>query len=192
MHGRQFFHATALLVLVAFLGFPAEHALAAPTENVLYNFQNGLDGAQPSAGLIADRSGSLYGTTFSGGAYSSGTVFQLTPPISSGGSWTESVLYTFQNGADGAFPYARLIFDENGNLYGTTTGGGMQPDCFECGTVFKLTRPTNPGDAWTESILYSVNGADGASPYGPLLLDEDGNLFGTTRSGGTYFEGSVF
>jgi uncharacterized repeat protein (TIGR03803 family) len=193
MHCQRFLHTSLQpLALAALLLISVGRALAIPTETVLYHFQNGLDGAQPSASLIADRFGNLYGTTSSGGAYNYGTVFQMSPPASPGGAWTETVLYSFQNGTDGAFPFAALIFESAGNLYGTTTGGGLQPDCSGCGTVFELARPSTANGQWTETILYSFDGADGNLPYASLLFDDDGNLFGTTRAGGVNFEGSVF
>jgi uncharacterized repeat protein (TIGR03803 family) len=151
---------------------------------VLYGFQGGLDGAQPVAGLIADKAGNLYGTTTFGGAADSGTVYELT---NSAGSWTETVLYSFQAGTDGAYPYSTLVLDESGNLYGTTLAGGT--GCFICGTVFRLTRRSG---VWTETVLHSFDGLDGENPYGGLLRDPQGNLYGTTYSGGTSFAGTVY
>ncbi len=92
------------------------------TETVLYNFTFGTDGAIPYAGVIFDSAGNLYGTTFDGGTYGNGTVFELTPNGS--GGWTETVLHSFSSGIDGANPYAGLILDRAGNLYGTTLDGG--------------------------------------------------------------------
>ena len=92
------------------------------TETVLHNFGNGTDGALPAAGLIFDAAGNLYGTTEVGGFYGDGTVFELTPNGS--GGWTEQVLFSF-NLADGWYPYAGLILDAAGNLYGTTYTGGF-------------------------------------------------------------------
>jgi uncharacterized repeat protein (TIGR03803 family) len=94
------------------------------TETVLYSFQGGNAAAGPEASLIFDAAGNLYGTTYGGGASSDGTVFQLTPPATQGGSWTETVLYSFKGGSDGEYPVASLIFDPAGNLYGTTVFGG--------------------------------------------------------------------
>jgi uncharacterized repeat protein (TIGR03803 family) len=145
---------------------------------VLYSF-NYSDGAIPYAGLIADASGNLYGTTESGGASSNGTVFQVTP------TGSETVLYSF-TGTDGAIPLAGLIADASGNLYGTTSSGGANGG----GTVFKLT-PTQSGP-WTENVLYSFNYSDGAIPYAGLIADASGNLYGTTESGGASNNGTVF
>jgi uncharacterized repeat protein (TIGR03803 family) len=148
-------------------------------ETVLYSFPGIPNGAQPSAGLIADRRGALYGTTAVGGvggSFGNGTVFKLTP---SEKGYTESVLYAFQGGNDGAVPYASLIADEKGALYGTTAFGGGS---FGNGTVFKLT-PSEKG--YTERVLYAFRGGgDGARPYGGLIAGERGALYGTTVLGG--------
>src|SRR5271157_110097 len=159
------------------------------TEQVLHSFGNGTDGASPYAGLIFDAAGNLYGTTYLGGTYGYGTVFELTP--AAGGGWTEQVLYSFDY-TDGAHPEAGLIFDFAGNLYGTTAFGGT--GTFRsggCGTVFELT-PT-AGGGWTEKVLYSFGNSlsDGLGPGG-LIFDAAGNLYGTTAYGGTYGGGTVF
>ena len=103
------------------------------TEKVLYSFGNGTDGAYLYAGLIFDTAGNLYGTTSGGGDYGGGTVFELTPQ--EGGGWTEKKLHNFYYGTDGSGPFASLIFDAEGNLYGTTTYGGSHNG----GTVFEIT-----------------------------------------------------
>jgi uncharacterized repeat protein (TIGR03803 family) len=161
------------------------------TESVLYSFctlTNCADGASSYAGLIFDAAGNLYGTTVYGGASGGGVVFKLT--LNSDGSWTESVLYNFctlTNCADGAFPAARLIFDQVGNLYGTTVVGGAH----DSGTVFQLT-PTADG-RWKEKVLHHFTyGKDGGSPYAGLIFDAAGNLYGTTMLGGTSGSGNVF
>ena len=180
----------------------ASFALAfGQTENVLYRFQGASDGSSPSAALVADRAGNLYGTTAYGGGtncnfYGSmgcGVVFQLAPQV--GGGRIETVLYRFQGGADGASP-GGVTLDGEGNLYGTTVAGGTGPDCFVnmtgCGTVFKLTRPTVPGSAWTQTVLYSFqSGSDGAVPTG-LVAGKDGHLYGVTTQGGSHMWGTVF
>jgi uncharacterized repeat protein (TIGR03803 family) len=147
-------------------------ALAAPTETVLYSFNGGpSDGSGPQAGLIADSSGNLYGTTYSGGPVGAGVVFKLSS------SGTETVLYRFIGfSSDGANPFAGLIADSSGNFYGTTqNGGGLNA----AGTVFKLS----PGG--TETVLYTFTiGADGFNPRAGLIADSSGNLYGTTFQGG--------
>ena len=127
-------------------------------------------GRDRNAGLVFDAVGNLYGTTLEGGTYGRGTVFELTP--AAGGGWTEKVLHSFNhNGTDGYSPYAGLIFDAAGNLYGTTYGGGTN----SYGTVFELT-PTG-GGGWTEKVLYNFNynGTDGAAPYATLQSAQRGH-----------------
>jgi uncharacterized repeat protein (TIGR03803 family) len=154
-------------------------------ESVLYSFQGGRDGAYPYAGLIADASGALYGTTVYGGigiacrAPGCGTVFKLTP---AGSGYVENILYRFRGGNDGRHPYAGLISDTSGALYGTTIYGGGTCS-FSCGTVFKLT-PV--GSGYAESILHSFqNRDDGATPFAGLIADKTGVLYGTTAGGGS-------
>ncbi len=153
------------------------------TESILHAFK-GTDGDGPAAGLVFDRDGNLYGTTAAGGAYDEGVVFKLKP--NPDGTWTESVLYSFTGGADGAGPIAGLIFDAACNLYGTTRVGGADGD----GMVFKLA--LNPDGSWTESVLHSFTGADGMYAWAGLVFDRDGNLYGTTEGGGAYGSGVVF
>jgi uncharacterized repeat protein (TIGR03803 family) len=159
------------------------------TESVIYRFSGGTDGGEPVGGLLFDRSGNLYGTTEIGGKPHScgnlgcGTVFKLT---SSGGRWTETVLYEFQGGTDGTFPNGGVILDAYGNLYGTTCCGSMH----NAGTVFELTPA---GGGWTEKILYAFQGStDGKEPDTGLIFDTRGNLYGSTIFGGTGRGGTVF
>jgi uncharacterized repeat protein (TIGR03803 family) len=158
------------------------------SETVLHSFRpNGRDGTSPQAGLIADAAGNRYGTTNQGGKYNYGTVFVLSP--NGRGGWTQKVLHNFwNNGTDGIYPYAALILDGAGNLYGTTSGGG---DYFG-GTVFEITPDGSGG--WTEKKLYNFrnDGLDGTTPYGSLIFDAAGNLYGTTSQGGDYGSGTVF
>ena len=160
-------------------------------EKVLYSFSGGTDGLLPRAGLTFDQAGNLYGTTQSGGAYGGGTVFELTP--NPDGSWTKETLHSF-TGTDGRGPVAGLIFDQAGNLYGTTGQGGNPNDCVNdsgCGVVFKLT--PNADGSWTEKTLYSFTGGskDDGDPWASLVFDQAGNLYGTTEGvtgNGTVFE----
>jgi uncharacterized repeat protein (TIGR03803 family) len=167
---------TILIGVLLFLG-----SAIAQTEKVLYSFRGGADGTNPSTPLIADAAGNLFGTTTDGGSAACGVVFELKP---SGDGWTESVIYSFQ-GADGCAPAAGLIFDQAGNLYGTTLSGGKYHD----GIVFKLT-PS--GGAWTETVLHSFTNNDGAYPAASLIFDQAGNLYGTTLFGGPTRGGTVF
>ena len=152
-------------------------------ENILYNFTGLADGGTPLAGLIFDSAGNLYGTTSKGGSIGRGTVFELTP--NGLGGYTESVLYSFASGSDGATPSAKVVFDSAGNLYGTTSTGGTG----SVGTVFELS-PS--GSGWTETVLHSFSGTDGSTPLGELVLDASGNLYGTTFTGGSQNVGTVF
>ena len=142
----------------------------------LHSF-NSPNGANPYGSLILDGSGNSYGTTSGGGSigFGYGTVFKLD----SSGSLT--TLHSF-NGTDGNGPYASLILDAAGNLYGTTYRGGSS----DLGTVFKLDGSGNL------TTLHSFNGSDGSSPLGSLILDASGNLYGTTRFGGSHGLGTVF
>ncbi|MGC2109399.1 MAG: choice-of-anchor tandem repeat GloVer-containing protein [Candidatus Korobacteraceae bacterium] len=161
------------------------------TEQVLHSFNHdGSDGFHPYDALIFDAAGNLYGTTFRGGTHNDGTVFELSPNGS--GGWTEQVLHSFNlnGGADGALPFAGLIFDSAGNLYGTTYEGGVY---YTGGTVFELS--PNGSGGWTEQVLYSFNenGTDGTNPYAGLIFNNtDGNLSGTTQYGGAFGDGAVF
>jgi uncharacterized repeat protein (TIGR03803 family) len=149
-----------------------------------------LDGANPVAGVILDTSGNLYGTTSAGGTVCEngcGAVFELTPPSIQGGAWTESILHFFQV-SDGALPMAPLIFDQIGNLYGTTYLGGT----FQVGTVFELSPPSVQGGVWTETVLHSFNNKAGNFPQAGLTLAANGVFYGTTSAGGTGRAGLVF
>jgi uncharacterized repeat protein (TIGR03803 family) len=152
----------------------------------LVNF-NGTNGANPQADLVRNSAGNLYGTTYYGGAYSSGTVFKLTPPAAGQTSWTRTTLVNF-NATNGAYPAADLVLDSTGHLYGTTTAGGA----YSYGTVFKLTPPAAGQTSWKRATLVTFNGANGASPRANLVLDSAGNLYGTAYMGGSYDEGTAF
>jgi uncharacterized repeat protein (TIGR03803 family) len=214
-HPKSSIHADRFLTAVIVVVALASSALAAgPKDKVLYEFQgqvgqSGVDAAWPTSGVIPDAAGNLYGTTYSGGSqscyigsstiYPCGTVFQLTPPATKGGAWTETILYNFSNAnQDGYNPQAGLVSDAKGNLYGTTVLGGNVTNnqlcvgdgaLIGCGTVFELSPPAQKGQAWKETILYNFQGgqvdfADGAEPYSGVTFDSRGNLYGTTRIGG--------
>jgi uncharacterized repeat protein (TIGR03803 family) len=152
------------------------------TETVLHCFR-GKDGVEPASGLVFDEAQRiLYGTTVFGGdltvsacgGYGCGTVFKVAPGTN--GKWTETVLHKFNGWIDGSYPYAGLIFDAAGNLYGTTW--------YASGMVFKLA-PLADGK-WTETILHSFSGKDGLNPAAGLVFDGSGNLYGTTSLGGNF------
>lgn len=170
--GIRLSHLSLLLISVLF----SLHAHAA-TEAILHNFTGGSDGGYVLRSLVFDQAGNLYGTTYFGGTYGAGTVFELSLTA---GSWTQTVLYNFTGGADGANPASPLIFDKSGNIYGTTDSGGTNSK----GTVFELN--PSPG-GWTESVLYSFCSqtacADGSYPASGLVMDNAGNLYGGTGNG---------
>jgi uncharacterized repeat protein (TIGR03803 family) len=169
--------ALALMVALVPLGI-ASHPVQAQsyTESVLHKF-TGTNGAYPFAGLVRDGAGNMYGTASSGGASNYGTVFKLNE------KGKETVLHSFTGGVDGGTPYASLVRDAAGNLYGTTYVGGTS----RLGTVFKVDTTGK------ETVLHSfVGGTDGSLPAGGLLLDAKGDLYGTTQTGGAYGQGTVF
>lgn len=177
--------ACAIVCAAFFLLAPAR---AASKERILYTFEI-RSGAHPWGTLVFDSAGNLYGTTQAGGIITCGpdgrggcgSVFQLAPQPD--GTWKQIVLYRFAGGTDGAEPYAGVIFDAAGNLYGTTAAGGDSKDGgFGYGTVFELS----PGvGGWTETLLhtFALESGDGQAPIGPLTFDKSGNLYGTTYQG---------
>jgi hypothetical protein len=174
-----------IALTVAMSTVPRAHAA---TETVLYAFKGVSDGGSPQAALIADSAGNLYGTTEGGGAMTAcaggcGVVFELTREKSLG-KWTETVLYAFKGGKDGQAPMARLVFDANGALYGTTTSGGGSSNCpGGCGTAFRLTPPAAKGKPWTNTVLHAFTGSvHGDTPSSGLVFGANGALYGTTIS----------
>ncbi len=202
------------------------------TQSVAYSFMGGNDAWNPISGVVVDKAGNLYGTTIFGGIYGWGTVYELTP---SGSGWIEKILYSFTGGNDGANPYADLIFDSAGNLYGVAAqfGSGNGGTVFELmpsggdwtfsllysfdgsggsdarlamdatgnlygttqssaggyGSVFELTAGSG---GWTYTLLHNFTGPDGGGPHGGVILDADGNLYGTAPNGGAYGYGVVW
>jgi hypothetical protein len=156
------------------------------TEKVLHGFKGNTDGANPNGGLILDGKGNVYGTTYYGGdqgaqcgSVGCGTAFELKPPATKGGAWTEKQLHLFAGANDGRLPSAGVTFDSKANLYGTTVG-----------TVFRLAPPATKSGRWKETILYTFN-SDVYDPAGALSFDTNGNLYGTAEYGNT-FRGAVF
>jgi uncharacterized repeat protein (TIGR03803 family) len=181
-----------MLVVIIVMPVLTPGAWAQSKYKTLYKFSGGKDGKYPQAVLIFDQAGNLYGTTPEGGDQGLGTVFKLAP--NADGSWRESVLYSFcsrTNCGDGAQPAAGLVFDQAGNLYGTTLSRGAN----DRGTVFKLA--PNADGSWRESVLHSfcsrTNCGDGEFPLTSLIFDQAGNLYGTTQLGGAHgLGGTVF
>lgn len=155
-------------------------------ETVLYDFQGAGDGYLPVGNVVFDSAGNLYGLTLYGGTgfcsgVGCGTVFKLSP---SGGSWTKSTIYNFMQGSDGYYPLGGLWMDAAGNLYGTADGGSGGN-----GVVYELTLGS---PLWTQTVLHSFQGSDGAFPESPLIPDASGNLYGVTEGGGANDSGTVF
>ena len=258
LYGVSGYGGTGNCVLFGLAGCGTVYELSPParkggtwTETILYSFPTAEQGYLPQGNLVFDSAGNLYGATEFGGGRGTtcdpyykycGAVFELSPPKTKGGKWTEKVLHGFkgmkagsQNG-DGANPNGGLVLDSKGRIYGTSrSGGDLQGECGPggCGTVFRLTPPDTIGGAWTEELLYRFHGQDGATPFagvvfggngavfelaapkagsghwketvlyrftdendgaGPedaLILDKNGNLYGTTNFGNT-FHGTVF
>jgi uncharacterized repeat protein (TIGR03803 family) len=152
----------------------------------LYSFKDQPDGASPYGGVIFDKSGNLYGTTYYAGANDVGTVYKLTH---SNGAWSESVLYNFKGGSDGDSPISTLVSDAKGNLYGTTSDGGAAT-C-GCGTIFRMTEGSV--GVWTESVVYRFPGTPKPGfAYNGMVSDGKGNFYGTTVHGGSANDGAVY
>jgi uncharacterized repeat protein (TIGR03803 family) len=151
----------------------------------LYAFRDQPDGALPYGGLIFDKAGNLYGTTYYAGAHDVGTVYRLTR---AGNSWQESVLYSFKGGKDGSSPISTLVMDKAGNLYGTTSAGGATCGC---GVVFKVSR--NANGSWTETVPYRFPGSPGPGfAYNGMVTGPPGIFYGATTRGGTTNDGAVY
>ena len=155
------------------------------TQNIIHTFTNSPDGQGPNGGLVRDSSGNLYGVTTNGGANGSGAVFQLSP--SSGGAWTESIIYSFNDSNYGpSVAYGPLAIDASGNLYGTTVEGGT----YGWGTAYKLSSSSG---TWEETTLYNftLNYSAYVNPQG-VVFDTEGNLYGVTLYDGEYGLGTIY
>jgi uncharacterized repeat protein (TIGR03803 family) len=157
-------------------------------QTILLTFTS-ANGANPQGGLIFDASGNLYGTTILGGpgTANAGTVFRLSPPAAGKTVWTQATLTTFDGGTGGARPAGNLVFDSDGNLYGTTVAGGSGD-----GTVFQLTPPAGSIPPWNLNTIFQFDGTNGNAPYAGPLIDSGGNLYGTTAAGGKSGDGLVY
>jgi uncharacterized repeat protein (TIGR03803 family) len=193
-------------------GFGTVFELAPPnaagmpwTESVIYSFTSGhFAGGDTVGGVTLGSKGQLYGINETAGQYNVGIAYELK--LSSQGTWEETTLHEFTGGpSDAGEPITTLVEDSRGNLYGTSFAGGDGP-CSGllvssgCGTVFKLSPPTQAGATWTSTLIHAFIVTDGAAPVGGLRFDSAGNLYGTTTVGGTgvcdiYFQpgcGTVF
>ena len=153
------------------------------TKSTLHHFTGGTDGSAPQGDVIRDHAGNLYGVTYRGGTNNGGVVYQLVPD---GSGWRENVLHSFDSANDGTNPMGGLVFDQAGNLYGTTTDGGP----LNGGTAFMLS---HSGNSWTSTVIHSFQRtARGPLPGASLAFDAAGNLYGTTIYGGSSDVGSIF
>jgi hypothetical protein len=158
------------------------------TYHILHQFEGPpKDGMQPWGGLLVDGSGTVYGTAISGGPNGDGEIFALTQ--SRDGAWQETRLYDFPDIRLGGYPWGTLVSDSSGNLYGVGNGGNTCGPYY-CGEVFELTK--GAGRRWQYHVLHSFAGSDGAYPYGGVVIDKHGRLFGTALGGGAYNYGVVF
>jgi uncharacterized repeat protein (TIGR03803 family) len=185
---QKYFQSMTGKIFASFAVLMIANALAGPAwashYKILYEFKGSPDGGTPIGVLTLDASGNLYGATTAGGASGNGTVFKLTR--NADGSFTESVLYSFAGGTDGSGPYGAVAFNAAGDIFGTTQVGGTSSD----GTIFQLV--ANADGSWTEHVLYSFSGSDGASPLGNLVVDSLGNLYGMTGGGGINGQGVAY
>jgi uncharacterized repeat protein (TIGR03803 family) len=176
----------ASAVWIAVLALATGAFATGPEETPIHQFKGGTDGAQPEGNLVADASGSLYGTTTQGGGspncqYGCGTVFQLKPPTKAGGNWAETILYAFQNAADGYGPGGSLVFDSQGNLYGISWAAyGFQ--------IFQLSPPSGGNGPWTLNVLSNPSGGGQATgmtidPVGNLYVEFDATVQGSPNGG---------
>ena len=155
------------------------------TQSVIHAFTGGADGSGPGARVTVDKTGDVYGMTPTGGANGLGTIYALHPKPN--GGWAIRVIHTFTGGADGSSGSAGKMVLRGGHLYGAATTGGVNG----AGTVFELT-PTQTGE-WDFKTIYSFQGdPDGVFPYGALLFDGAGNIYGTTYYGGANDLGAVY
>jgi len=188
-----------LYLAIALSAFSASYGLRAQGTGkmeTIYSFVAPPGATYPAAGPIISQSGVIYGTTSAGGPttgcgyFNCGTVYELTPPGSPGGAWTESTLYSFKDSNDGYSPLTGLVFGPGGTLYGWAAYGGP----YGRGSAYELTPPASPGGIWTETTIYAFKGppSDGGSPAGGFAIGAIGSLYGTTYRGGTYNQGTVF
>ena len=182
---RRFFRLIggAAILLIALCG----SGVKASTTEVLYSFAGEDDGEYADTDVAIDAAGNLYGTSVLGGEFGGGTVWQLSPV---GGGWVHTVLYSFTGGADGGEPYKGVTLDAAGNLYGTAVTGGSGSCEGGCGVTYKLTKS---GDSWTQAVIHAFTGGDdGSGPGARVAVDNRGNVYGMTPTGGANGLGTIY
>ena len=183
--GMEMVHlATGAFVLSAFLFFGT--ASKGATTEIIYSFAGEDDGEYTDTDVAIDAAGNLYGTSVLGGEFGGGTVWQLSPV---GGGWVHTVLYSFTGGADGGEPYKGVTLDSAGNLYGTAVTGGSGSCEGGCGVAYRLTKA---GDTWTQSVIHAFTGEDGSGPGARVAVDDRGNVYGMTPTGGANGLGVIY
>src|SRR5215467_9388685 len=184
-HGQLYGAATSGGLYGAGVVFQLTPAAAGEWDfKTLYSFRDQPDGSFPYGALLRAPSGRVYGTTYYGGANDVGAVYELAPRPT--GEWNERIIYSFQNGSDGNSPISNLVHDAAGNLYGTTSEGGLGR-----GTIFKLS-PNGSGQ-WTETVVHAFEGPpDGGFSYNGMVVDRFGNFYGARVHGGQNDDGSVY
>jgi uncharacterized repeat protein (TIGR03803 family) len=183
MRNRRFWHPAIQIFTFATMLLAAT-AWAANTTKLVYSFGGASDGEYTDTELVRDSAGNLYGSSVQGGTFGGGTVFQITP------AGVHTVLYNFTGGADGGEPYKGVTLDSHGNLYGTAVTGGGGGCEGGCGVVYKLTKT---GSTWTQSVIHQFTGGiDGSGPGAPVAVDKQGNVYGTTPTGGASGVGVVY
>jgi uncharacterized repeat protein (TIGR03803 family) len=196
MNRKQFSLSSRLsfVLCLTVLALSIAGAAVAQTVTPLYSFGAPPDAYGQTSAVVFDSAGNAYGTSTQGGANGYGAVFQLTPPATSGGSWTETVIYSFAAGSNNTAGAAGLGIDRLGNLYGTTQFS-QNSHCLNsaCGTVFKLVRPSTSGGAWTYRLLHGFKGGktDGSNPISGVVVIGN-NVYGTTFTEGPNGGGTVF
>ncbi len=178
-----------LLAACSALVFCASPA-AAQSLKIIHTFDDVAKGARPRAALTSDAAGNFYGTTYTGAPDGNGTVFELSPPTAGKKKWTQTVLHRFNAKVqDGIYPDSSVILDQQGNLYGTTSEGGVN----DAGTVFELVAPGETGGKWKHVVLHRFTGGkDGGTPHGTLVFGPDGALYGAAGFGGSSGAGLIY
>jgi uncharacterized repeat protein (TIGR03803 family) len=183
---RRFFRliaGAAIFLLIALCG----SGVKASTTEVIYSFAGEDDGEYTDTDVAIDAAGNLYGTSVLGGEFGGGTVWQLSPV---GDGWVHTVLYSFTGGADGGEPYKGVTLDAAGSLYGTAVTGGSGSCEGGCGVAYKLTKS---GDTWTQSVIHAfMGGEDGSGPGARVAVDNRGNVYGMTPTGGALGLGTIY